>query len=171
MSPACACSAPQQTCSVGDSTWYPFTRSTRLVAALTLPNSPSPTQPLNNIAFRADGLAFNEGKVDLCSAPPELSNNANAKAKRCGNSFVKPDRRNNQGSRESRKILVNENNSFKRRGCSQTCRRTALSKRYSNPRPTLLEYNSKRLDSSKSPYSTPAGQTLSQARQPRQRSI
>src|SRR5947209_5113128 len=202
-SPACACSAPQQTCPRGARVRQPCASSTRAVARLTRANRPSVTHPWNSSAadsfvsvdlpISSDVLALDAAAVEVMSAPStdtppfaslnlptvsslkdaaeELSSSASANSTRAGRSPFNFARSSRRGSRESRSRRARRKARRRRAGCSHTWRNAKRRARDVKPRPRPAAAMSARAASSSWPYSTPEGQTLSQARQPRQRSM
>ena len=171
ISPACACSAPQQTCSVGVVTLSLFARSTLSVARLTLANNPSPTQPVNNNTFSPPRLDFIKDFLPPRIIGRELSTNASANT--AGGDIQRVRRRFNSHranprSRNNREALKNRRN---RHGDNHTCRNISRRILFAKSDFGCASDNTSRLASSNWPYSTPAGQTCSHARHPKHRSI
>ena len=171
-SPACACNAPQQTCSFVTSTSNPFARKTRPVARLTRAKSPSPTHPVNNNtpAFPCFDPKFVFG---ICARRTgrELSNNPSPKTTLRPNNPAIPLLINKRAKPRSRNTRAPPNINRNRHGDSQTCRNTNRNSLLVRSACGWARDNSSRLDSSNSPYSTPAGHACSHARHPRHRSI
>src|SRR6185369_965824 len=126
-SPACACSAPQQTWSGGVLTFRLLALNTRSVARFTRAKSPSPTQPANNNTFSPVGLDFsvglsiNTGRELSSSASPNSARGEISRARLNFNSSrARPESRNKRDAAKKKR---------RRRGDNQILRRTILKTR------------------------------------------
>lgn len=167
-SPAWACKAPQQTCSVGVVTLSLLARNTRSVARLTLANNPSPMQPVNNNTFSPPRLDLVKDFLSPRSIGRELSNSASANLVRDDIRRSFNSRRANPRSRNNLEALKKRRN---RHGDNHTYRNISRSILLAASDFGCASDNTSRLASSSWPYSTPAGQTCSHARHPKHRSI
>jgi len=169
-SPAWACNAPQQTCSVGVVTLSLFARSTRSVARLTLANSPSPTQPVNNNTSSPSRLDLAEACLSRIIGR-ELSSKARANAARGDIEWTSRSFNNCRANPRSRNNLEAPKKSRNRHDDDHTCRNIRRRILLATSDFGCASDNTSRLASSNWPYSTPAGQTCSHARHPKHLSI
>jgi hypothetical protein len=181
-SPAWAWRAPQHPCPGTSTTWNPFTARTLRVASLTRRKSPSWTHPVRiptrgpmagagvgtEVGGDGGGVA---GGVDGAAARPTLragpdaSSMARPKRSRPATPPAGRLRRRRRGSPVARRIRLRAIQGRNRTGRATRARRSRVARSGGlDPRATA------RARSRRYPYSTPDGQTVSQARHPRHRS-
>ena len=170
-SPACACSAPQQTCSAGVVTLSLFARSTRSVARLTLANNPSPAQPANNNTFSPPRLDLVEDFLPPRIIGRELSSKASTNSARGDIKRARRRFNSHRANPRSRNNLEAAKNIRNRHRDNHMCRNISRRILLAASDFGCASDSTSRLASSSCPYSTPAGQTCSHARHPKHRSI